>query len=142
MAKEYKSVPLTDGNLPAAVIPVGSEEPIPGVIYALRATLAYTDTTAKDLFVLPAGAVIVSEIYNVTALFDSDGTDQVNVGVTGTAAKFASALDVSSTGLKTGVAAEIGAVQGAQQTIKGIYAAGGSAASAGAMTIVWLYYIP
>ena len=115
-----------------------------GIANTLRATLAYTDTTSKALFTIPAGAYIIQWVLNVTTNFDSDGTDQVNIGITGTAAKFASTVDVSTTGLKTTgvVAAQIGAVQASAQPVLGIYAAGGSAASQGAMTIMVQFYLP
>jgi membrane-bound ClpP family serine protease len=40
------------------------------------------------------------------------------------------------------VAAQVGAVQSVAQPVLGIYAAGGSAASAGAMVIMVQFYIP
>lgn len=114
-----------------------------GLLRAQRATLAFGDTVAKDLFTLPAGAVIVDWIINVTTLFNSDGTDLVDIGVSGTAEKFFANIDVSSTGLKTGaVATQIGVVQATAQVVQGIFAAGGSAASTGAMSIVCLYFVP
>lgn len=144
---EYRSIPTTAGVLPATALPAvpAANLPtnIPGVVYALRATLAYTDTVAKTLFDIPVGAIIVDWVINVTTLFNDSGTDQVNIGVTGTAAKYASALDVSSAGLKTTgvVAAEIGIVQSAQ-TVKGIYAGQNANSSAGAMVIMCRYYVP
>jgi len=115
-----------------------------GAITTLRNTLAHTDTTAKALFTIPAGAYVTQWVLNVTTLFNSDGTDQVDIGVTGTAEKFAANVDVSTAGLKTTgvVAAEIGAVQSVAAPVLGIYAEGGSAASAGAMTIMVQFYIP
>lgn len=117
--------------------------PSGGAISTLKATLAFGDTAAKALFTIPAGAVITAWVLNVTTLFNSDGTDQVNIGVSGTAAKYVTALDVSSTGLKsTGVVAvEIGAVQSLAPVL-GIYVPGGSAASTGALTIMVQFYIP
>lgn len=132
MAKEYRARPQESGY------------PTGGALSALRATLAFGDTTAKSLFTIPAGAIIVDWILNVTTAFNSDGTDQVDIGISGTAEKFAADVDVGSTGLKsTGVvAAQIGAVQATAQAVQGIYAAGGSEANAGAMTILCLFYIP
>lgn len=129
---------------------IGSSNPAVGTgsltsaVYCQRATLAYTDTTAKTLFTIPDGAVIIDWVLNVTTNFDSDGTDQVDIGITGTAEKFAANLDVSTTGLKTTgvVTAQIGAVQSGAQVVKGIYAAGGSAASQGAMVIMVRYFTP
>jgi len=115
-----------------------------GAVSVLRNTLAYTDTSAKALFTIPAGAIIVEWVLNVTTLFDSDGTDQVDIGITGTAEKFASNVDVATAGLKTTgvVAAQIGAVQATAQPVLGIYVPGGSAATAGAMVIMVSFYIP
>lgn len=115
-----------------------------GVVKCLRATLAYTDTTAKALFTIPAGAYIVEWIVNVTTLFNSDGTDQVDIGISGTQEKFAADIDVSTTGLKTTgvVAAQVGALQATAQAVTAIYAAGGSAASTGAAVIMCKYFIP
>jgi hypothetical protein len=118
--------------------------PTAGTVVTLRNTLAYTNTTAKALFTIPAGAYIVQWVLNVTTAFDSDGTDLVDIGITGTAEKFAADVDVAATGLKTTgvVAAQIGAVQATAQPVLGIYTNGGSAASAGAMTIMVQFYIP
>jgi len=113
-------------------------------VVALWATLAYTDTVAKSLFTIPDGAVICEWVLSVTTLFNSDGTDQVSIGVSGTQAKFASAVDVSTTGLKTSgvVSTQVGIVQSGAQAVTAVYAAGGSAASTGAMRIGVLYVIP
>jgi hypothetical protein len=136
---EYRQIPTTSSQFPVAAIPAN----VPGVVHAARATLAYTDTVAKALFTIPAGAVIIDWIINVTTVFNSDGTDFVDLGITGTAEKFAADLDVSATGLKTGVVtAQIGAVQETAQPVLGIYAAGGSAASTGAMVIMCRYFTP
>lgn len=130
MAKVYKQIPVDDGA--------------GGVVQVARATLAYTDTVAKALFTIPAGAIIIDWIINVGTVFNDTGTDQVNIGVSGTAAKFASALDVSSTGLKTSgvVAAEIGAVQAAAAPVLGIYAGQNANPSTGAMSIMCRYFVP
>ncbi len=133
MAEAYK--PYSQDS---AGVPTG------GTVGTLRNTLAYTDTVAKALFTIPAGAIITGWVLNVTTLFNSDGTDLVDIGITGTAEKFAANVDVAATGLKsTGiVAAEIGAVQAVAAPVLGIYANGGSAASTGAMTIMVNFYIP
>lgn len=145
MALEYKSLPTEAGVLPEASLPNGLVGNVPATVeYAVRATLAYTDTAAKTLFTLPSGAVITDWVLNVTEAFDDTGTDQVNLGITGTAAKFASSLDVSSTGLKTSgvVAAEIGAVQSGAKIVKGIYAGQNSNAAHGAMVVMCRYIVP
>ena len=137
---EYRSIPTTNGQLPAAAMPTN----IPSGVYCARNTLAFGDTTAKAMFTIPAGAVIIDWIINVTTAFNSDGTDLVDIGISGTQEKFAADVDVGSTGLKTAgvVAAQIGAVQGTAQAVTAIYAAGGSAPNAGAAVIMCRYFVP
>lgn len=134
MALEYRSVPVV----------AGSDDSVGGVINVLRATLAHTDTVAKALFTIPAGAIIVDWIVNVTTLFDDTGTDQVDIGITGTAEKFAANIDVSTAGLKTTgiVAAQIGVVQATAQAVIAAYAGQNANAAAGAAVIMCRYYIP
>lgn len=133
MAEQYKT-PIVDSSGYASG----------GGVSCLIATLAYTDTVAKALFTVPAGAYVIDWVVNVLTLFNSDGTDLVDIGITGTAEKFAANIDVASTGLKTTgiVAAQIGIVQATDQPILGIYANGGSAASTGAMVIMCRFFIP
>jgi hypothetical protein len=134
MAKVYKQVPVESTG----------DDIVGGVVNVLRATLAFGDTVAKALFTIPAGAIIIDWVINVTTAFDDTGTDQVDIGVSGTAEKFAANLDVSTTGLKTTgvVAAEIGAVQATAQPVLGIYAGQNANAAAGAMVIMCRYFIP
>lgn len=115
-----------------------------GAVTTLRATLAYTDTTAKALFTIPAGAYITAWVINVTTAFNDSGTDLLDIGVSGTQQKFAASVDVSSTGLKSSgvVAAQIGAVQASAQAVTGLYTGQNSNASAGAATIMVQFYIP
>ncbi len=128
---------------------IGSSSPataassITNGVQAQTATLAYTDTVAKALFTIPDGAIILQWILKVGTAFNSDGTDLVQIGVSGTASKFALDLDVSATGLKTAyVLTQIGIAQSGAQAVLGIYANGGSAASTGAMTISCIYQTP
>lgn len=44
------------------------------------ATFAYTDTTAKALFTLPAGSVVIDYIADVQTVFNDSGTDLLIVG--------------------------------------------------------------
>ena len=43
-------------------------------------TFAYTDTTTKELFRLPAGAFVIDFFLDVTTVFNSSGTDLLIVG--------------------------------------------------------------
>jgi hypothetical protein len=59
-------------------------------------TIAYTNTTAKNLFTIPRGSEIVGWTVVVKTAFDDTGTDLLDIGITGTLEKFAVDLDVSS----------------------------------------------
>ncbi len=124
--------------------PASSATSVVNGVKAQVATLAYTDTVAKTLFTIPDGAYIVEWVLNVTTAFNSDGTDLVQIGVSGTASKYALNLDVAATGLKTTgvVLTQVGVAQSGAQIVTGIYANGGSAASTGAMTIICMYMTP
>jgi hypothetical protein len=69
-----------------------------GVVNTRYATFAYTDTTAKLMFTLPQGAVIVGWTTNVDTLFNSSGTDYLDIGDGTTANRFADNLDLSAAG--------------------------------------------
>lgn len=59
-------------------------------------TVAYTDSTAKNLFILPAGAQVLNIIIDVVTAFTDTGTDTISIGKTGSAAYFVNAADVSA----------------------------------------------
>lgn len=43
-------------------------------------TITFADTTSKELFRLPAGAIIIDVLVDVTTVFNSSGTDLLIVG--------------------------------------------------------------
>ena len=115
-----------------------------GAVTALRATIAFTDTVAKTLFTLPAGAVVVQQIYNVTTAFNAGTLNALSVGTSGTVDRFGS-ITVASLGLVTSgvVVTEIGNIQGtAATTVQGLYAYTGGSPTTGAANIVWLISFP
>lgn len=61
-------------------------------------TVAYTDSTAKQLFTLPKGAIPILWIRNIVTAFNDTGTDLLDIGKVGSAAAFANDLDVSAVG--------------------------------------------
>ena len=108
---------------------------------AQRATLAYTDTTAKDLFTLPAGAVIIAFAVNVTEAFDDSGSsDLLDIGDGTTADRFVADQDVGAAGLSLVPSADEAALSAAT-VVQGIYTPG-TGATAGAATITALYLVP
>lgn len=68
-----------------------------GAIACMYNTVAYTDTTAKTLFTLPAGAVVVGVKVVITTAFDGT-TPVLDIGRGSTANYFANDLDASSAG--------------------------------------------
>lgn len=124
--------------------PASSATSVVNGVKAQVATLAYTDTVAKTMFTIPDGAVILQWIINVTTAFNSDGTDLIQIGVSGTASKYALNVVVSATGLITAgvVLTQVGVAQSGAQIVTSIYANGGSAASTGALTLMVLYQTP
>jgi hypothetical protein len=115
-----------------------------------HATLAYTDTVAKNLFLLPQPYQIIEIYTDVTTLFNSSGTDLVTIGIVGTANKFATALDVSTAGRK--LASASGTTQltnfknltavGDPVQIIGTYTQSVADATTGAANITIVYSVP
>lgn len=67
-----------------------------GAVAVKFAPVANTDTTAKELFVLPTGAVIVGITTDVQTAFDDSGTNLLDVGTSDNDDAYAVDLDVSS----------------------------------------------
>lgn len=109
--------------------------------FAQRATVAYTDTTAKTLFTLPEGAIIIGFFINVTAAFNDSGTDLLDIGTADTADQFVADFDASSLGMTLQPSADESALT-AETAIQAVYTGQNSDASAGAATIVCLYIEP
>jgi hypothetical protein len=110
-------------------------------LQAQRATIAHTDTTAKDLFTLPAGAIIIAFVVNVTEAFDDSGSsDLLDIGDGTTADRFVADQDVGSAGLALVPSADDAALSAAT-VIQGLYTPG-TGATAGAATITALYIVP
>lgn len=130
---EYVSSPSPSAGVPAS-----------GVVMALRNTLIYTNTTAKSMFTIPDGAVVLDWVLEVTTAFNDSGTDLIDIGISGTIQKFGAAIDVAATGLKTTniVAAQIGAVQSGAQAVIATYTGQNANSSAGAMVIMCRYFMP
>jgi hypothetical protein len=109
------------------------------------ATVARTDTTAKNLFTIPANAIPIRiSIYGGTAS-DAGTTGTVSVGKTGTNTYFVNAADVkgASGQIPCAAAAHLGAAVSttASTQIVGIYAETGTASTTGGpWTIIMDYY--
>ncbi len=117
-------------------------------VFISRNTLAYTDTTNKTLFVLPANAVILDVILHVTTVFNDSGTDVIDVGTTaGDPDEYVDALDASSASVnRCGDNSDMpatarGSVGGSAVTVLGKYTGQNANADAGAATIEILWTI-
>jgi len=115
-----------------------------GVLSAITATIAYTDTGAVTIGTLPAGAQIVDINIDVTTAFNAASTNTVTVGKTGSAAAYVASTSVGSAGrisvATTGVFsawANVGTSDVDYATVT--YSQTGTAASAGAARVTIVY---
>ena len=130
--------------LPTTISPKGRD------LITKLGTLAYTDTTAKQLFALPKGAIIAG-IYIIGATASNAGTTAtVSVGSSATSNEYVSGFDVKTAATGVGYNPAAGKAVGsamctpitADTIVYGIYAESGTAGSAGAWTIKMEYYMP
>lgn len=121
---------------------------IGGVLSAVTATIAYTDSSAVTIATLPANSQIIDVNVDVTTAFNAGTTNTITVGKTGSAAAFVAATDVGSAGrasvATTGVYSAWADTGNAEVTATATFAQTGTAASAGAarVTIVYKSYAP
>lgn len=115
-----------------------------GILSAITATVAYTDTSAVTIGTLPAGAQIISINIDVTTAFNAGTTNTVTVGKTGSAAAYVTATSVGSAGrasvASTGVYsawANVGTNDVDYATVT--FSQTGTAASAGAARVTIVY---
>lgn len=125
----------------------GFAPPLFGGSLAVKvASVAYTDTSAKDLFTLPTGAVIVQWVVNVETAFNDTGTDLLDLGVSGTADQYASNLDVSSagqivTGFVAGQALQFDTPLTAPVVVQATYTGANTDPDAGLAQVACVYYL-
>lgn len=108
-------------------------------VYQSRGTVAYTDTSAKDLFTIPANADVVGITVNVTTVFNDSGTDVLDVGKTGTGNHFRNDLDVSAGGQTVTGWSNLGDVGGSAVTVTATYTGQNANSSAGAATVIFFW---
>lgn len=115
-----------------------------GILSAITATVAYTDTSAVTIGTLPAGAQIISINIDVTTAFNAGTTNTVTVGKTGSAAAYVTSTSVGSAGrasvATTGVYsawANVGTNDVDYATVT--FSQSGTAASAGAARVTIVY---
>lgn len=109
-----------------------------GVTLTLQGTVAYTDTTAKTLGTLPAGARILDIIVDVETAFNSSGTDLLDLGKTGTANHYINDLDIAATGRKAPTLTNLGKST-TPITVIATYVQSVADATTGSATVTILY---
>lgn len=106
-------------------------------VFALTGSVGNTDTTAKTLGTLPAGARIIDIILDVTTAFDGTGSNDVQVGDGSTDNHFGSNGVGSAGQTLTGWGTNFGADNGGDITAK--YVDGGGDSSNGQAEVTVLY---
>ena len=91
--------------------------------------------------ILPINSYVVRVQLHATQAFNSDGTDNISVGITGTTNKFATATDVSTTGVKTVTLGSGVGFQTSAQAVNAYYVNGGSAPTTGKAIVIIEYFI-
>jgi hypothetical protein len=71
------------------------------IVHVIESEVLYTNTSQTTIITLPADAVVWDIQVEVRTGFTGTGTDLLDVGITGTAGRYQSSLDISSTGFKT-----------------------------------------
>lgn len=108
-----------------------------------KASIAYTDTTAKNLFTLPKGAVLDMIQVNVKTAFNAGDSNVLDIGYLGTANAIKNDLAVGSAGQTvTGWDDdELDVALGAATTYTATYTGAGTAADAGLLWITFLWHM-
>lgn len=112
-------------------------------VFIKQNTVARTDTTAKNLFSLPANAIVLRVTVSGTVNSNAASTATVSVGKTGTATQFVNALSVATNGDKaqTVSISNPGTVGTSPITVIGTYAETGTASTTGGPWTVSMEYI-
>ena len=67
----------------------------------IHTSIAYTDTSAKNLLSVPAGAIVWDIDVYVSTAFNDSTTDTIDIGITGSSTRYDTGVDVSGTGFAT-----------------------------------------
>lgn len=114
------------------------------VLQVKTATIARTDTTAKDLFTLPANAIVHALLIYGNTASDAGTTATIDVGKTGTLNHFLDDFDVTATqGAELtlpATAENLGTVGTSEIQVTGLYAESGTVSTTGGPWSVTLLY--
>ncbi len=111
------------------------------VLNISRNTVAYTDTTDKELFIIPASAVVVGITVDVTTAFNDSGTDLLDLGKSGTTTHFVDDLSVTATGQTVTGWSNFGTIGASAVTAVGLYAGQNADSTEGeaSVTMFWFH---
>ena len=101
-----------------------------------KATIRFSDTTAKNLFTLPKNAFVMYFLVDVDTAFNGAGTDFLDLGKSGNATYFANDVDVSAANQILVMESNLGDIGSSVIQVTGIYA---GAATAGLATVTCVY---
>jgi hypothetical protein len=136
-----------DGSVAAKLYPTGGLEALDNGIQVnpeevVRANSVWVTHSSQNpsLFALPENAKVLSVDCWVEELFNSDGSDQISVGYDALADAYATAIDVSTTGVKTVTLGSVAkTVHPSYSTVECYYVNGGTEPTTGkaSITITW-----
>lgn len=117
-------------------------------VFSCLGTVAYTDTTAKGICIIPANANVIDWMSIVTVAFNDSGTDKIACGITyADPDDFLDDLDGEAVGLlRAGSGATLpyagaGDIGSAAKTVWCKFTGQNSNASAGALTFILYYHV-
>src|SRR5262245_47267182 len=127
---------------------IPSQDMLYEVEQVICGTVAYTDTTAKAIGGIPAGAIVLGAVVSTDTVFNAATTNNLNIGQTdptGTVANaYAALLAIGPVGtIATPVAALATNVKLSRPTtITATYVPTGGGQSAGSATVVVRFIVP
>jgi len=108
-------------------------------VFAKQATIRRTDTVAKNLFTLPANAVILYFLVDVDTAFNSSGTDFLDIGKSGNANFYANDVDLSAIGQIMVQESNLGDIGSSVLQITGIFVQSVADATAGVADVTCVF---
>ncbi len=104
-------------------------------LYRMQGWVTY-GTQTQTLGTMQAGSYLLRAHCHVTEAFNSNGTDRITVGWSGSTNSLVTNIDVSSTGVKTLTLGSSNGYNGTARTVQAYYTAGNSAPSTGKAFLV------
>lgn len=133
------------GPIKAGTVKEGADINVGNAVLSQSATVTFSDTTAKNLFIVPAGARILGVAVYTTTAFNAGTNNVLNVrtgtttiaAVTGTSAPIA--VGLSTVVPVNAQVAFYNGVGATDATINAIFAPTGAAATTGEATVIITY---